>query len=294
MVLQVSGVGLVCAGNKIGEKSPKYPFIAVSFILSLSFALVTVAKAEEPAIGHSLPEFYIGVDNQITLTRGIYEGLANPNYNRLTLLVAHREGTPHFHGIGTYSYSGPSSNPVVNPTNSNNRIPETSTGLPPLSLIAGKGIFQNSFVSAATGEEYSNLLMQSVATINNSSDLGEQALFNSSGGRWNRSLGNANLSLQLLEISDGLTVANSLGQTILANAGDIYAIGTGDNFSFLPKFLASRPGKYSASFKLVDLSLSWGESGIFNLDFQTVTEPSTLIALILFGSILLTRSSSKN
>lgn len=239
MVLQVSGVGLVCAGNKIGEKSPKYPFIAVSFILSLSFALVTVAKAEEPAIGQSLPEFYIGVDNQITLTRGIYAGLANPNYNRLTLLVAHREGTPHFHGIGTYSYSGPSSNPVVNPTNSNNRIPETSTGLPPLSLIAGKGIFQNSFVSAATGEEYSNLLMQSVATINNSSDLGEQALFNSSGGRWNRSLGNANLSLQLLEISDGLTVANSLGQTILANAGDIYAIGTGDNFSFLPKFLAS-------------------------------------------------------
>ena len=70
MVLQVSGVGLVCAGNKISEKSPKSPFIAVSFILSLSFALVTVAKAEEPAIGQSLPEFYIGVDNQITLTRG--------------------------------------------------------------------------------------------------------------------------------------------------------------------------------------------------------------------------------
>jgi len=117
MVLHVSGVGLVCADKKSCEKSPKSPFIAVSFILSLSFALVTVAKAEEPAIGQSLPEFYIGVDNQITLTRGIYEGLANPNYNRLTLLVAHREGTPHFHGIGTYSYSGLSSNPVVNPTN---------------------------------------------------------------------------------------------------------------------------------------------------------------------------------
>jgi len=91
MVLQVSRVGLVCDANKIRKKSPTSPFIAVSFILSLSFALVTVAKAEEPAIGQSLPEFYIGVDNQITLTRGIYEGLANPNYNkeffRIVLLV---------------------------------------------------------------------------------------------------------------------------------------------------------------------------------------------------------------
>ncbi|MDB9423839.1 MAG: PEP-CTERM sorting domain-containing protein [Microcystis aeruginosa] len=33
---------------------------------------------------------------------------------------------------------------------------------------------------------------------------------------------------------------------------------------------------------------------MFNLDFPTVPEPSTLIALILFGSILLTRSRSKN
>ncbi len=92
MVLQVSGVGLVCAGNKIGEKSPKSPFIAVSFILSLSFALVTVAKAEEPAIGQSLPEFYIGVDNQITLTRGIYEGLANPNTKSVEYMLLIRTG----------------------------------------------------------------------------------------------------------------------------------------------------------------------------------------------------------
>ncbi|WP_287170365.1 MULTISPECIES: PEP-CTERM sorting domain-containing protein [unclassified Microcystis] len=33
---------------------------------------------------------------------------------------------------------------------------------------------------------------------------------------------------------------------------------------------------------------------MFYLDFQTVPEPSTLIALIMFGSILLTRSRSKN
>ena len=67
MVLQVSGVGLVCADNKSREKSTKSLFIAVSFILSLPFALLTVAKAEEPAIGQSLPEFYIGVDNHCLL-----------------------------------------------------------------------------------------------------------------------------------------------------------------------------------------------------------------------------------
>jgi hypothetical protein len=298
MVLQISGVDL---DRKSAKNQPKPLAIAISLLLTIPFSFGSIAQAEEMGIelnlDQSLPEFYIGVDNQSILTRGIYAGLANPNYNRLTFLFAHREEDPltnHFHGIGAYSYSGLVSNPEIIPTNTNSRIPETYTGLRPIALIPGIGVFQNSFVSSANGEEYSNLLMRPVATINDSSELGEQTLFNSSGGRWNQSLGGAEISLQLVAISEGLTITNDLGTTILENVGDTYAIGSGDDFSFLPKFVASRSGKYSATFKLLDPSGSWGESGIFNLDFETVPEPSTVIGLILFGSMLFTRLSRKN
>ncbi|MBD2345132.1 all3515 family Zur-repressed PEP-CTERM protein [Anabaena subtropica] len=241
-------------------------------------------------------EYYIGLDGLRVLTGGMYAGLENPNYNRLTFLFAHREEdftTNHFHGIGVYSYSGLLDSPTINPSNTNNRIPETYTGQLPLQLLPGKGAFSGRLVNTATGEEYSNIKIESIATLATATDEDDQYLFNSSGGRWQSSLTGATIGLQLLEISSGLNIADETGVNIFNSVGDIYTIGTGDDFTFKPKFwtdAAATLGKYSATFKLVDISTNSSrtpllESGTFSFDFRVeqVPEPSTTVSLGLLG-----------
>jgi hypothetical protein len=307
MVSHISEPSAFVTTTKPEQPRQKAVAMLVGFLLIIPLEFASIARAEDPGIGYELdpgqhlPEFYVAIDNQTTLTRGIYAGLPNPNFNRLTLLFAHREENPatnHFHGIGTYTYSGLPANPVVLATNTNNRIPETYTGLSPLTLSRGKGAFENYFVSAATSEEYSNLLLQPIAVLGTSTDPGEQILLNSSAGRWTNSLGNAAISLQLVAISEGLSITNPFGVTILPNIGDIYSIGSGDNFSFLPQFVASRLGRYSATLRLLDTGENigrspLGESGTFSFDFQTVPEPSSLVGLGLFGAIFLIRVYAK-
>lgn len=308
MVWNSPRLGVICGGFE----PQKSGLMGIGLLLSVPLAVgiaVAAAKAEDIGPGYEFdpgqefPEFYIGVDGQETLTRGVYAGLANPNYNRLTFLFAHREEDPltnHFHGIGAYSYSGPFSSPTINPTNTNNRIPETYTGLPPLRLVPGAGIYQGRLVTIPSAEEYSNLRMKPVAAINKSSDLGEQILFNSSGGRWKGSLADAAIALQLVAITEGLNIANSSGVDILKNIGDTYTIGSGDDFSFLPTFWlgsSAQPGKYSATFKLLDVGstqdrTAFKQSGTFTIDFQTVPEPSTVVGLGLLGLMALMRSRS--
>jgi hypothetical protein len=299
-------LGVICAGFE----RQKSGLIGIGLLLSVPLAAgiaVAPALAEDTGPGYEFdpgqefPEFYIGVDGQETLTRGIYAGLPNPNYNRLTFLFAHREDDPltnHFHGIGTYSYSGPFSSPTINPTNTNNRIPETYTGLPPLKLVPGEGIYQGRLITIPSGEEYSNLRMKPVAALNKSSEIGEQILFNSSLGRWKGSLADAEIALELVAITEGLNIANPLGVDILKNVGDTYTIGRRDDFSFLPTFwlgAGAKPGKYSATFKLLDVGTTEGstafqESGTFNLDFEKVPEPSTVLGLGLLGLMAVMRS----
>jgi hypothetical protein len=52
-------------------------------------------------------DYFVAVDSLETLTSGTFEGLANPNFGRLTLLVAHRfvedPTRNHFHAIGAYT-----------------------------------------------------------------------------------------------------------------------------------------------------------------------------------------------
>ena len=234
--------------------------------------------------------FYVGVDGRPIVTTGIYAGLPNPNYNRLTFLFSHVEEIPadnHFHGIGAYSYSGTADSPVVSSTSANNRIPEPYALLPPLSLTPGTGVFAGRQVTQPGENEYSNLLMTSVASLLNYNDPGAQILHDSSAGRWNGALANASVALEVVSLTPGLKIANEAGQTLLSQVGDLFTIGQGDSLSFRPVFWteATAKGAYSATFKLRDVSggNNFADSGTFSIDVATVPESSTLLGLGVFG-----------
>lgn len=289
-----------CSKKQVTQTGQVSASIAVSFLIAAPLVLSTAfasSQAHGAVIGND--EFYIGLDGSKVLNRGTYTGLENPNYNRLTFLFAHREDDPttnHFHGIGAYSYSGSVKNPTIDSTNTNNRIPETYTGQPPLTLLPGTGIYSDRLISTATKEEYSNLKIQSVASLKTSPQPADQYLFNSSDGRWQPSLKGATIGLQLASISNGLNIADSAGANILKSVGDTYTIGSGDNFSFSPTFWtdATAPlGTYSATFKLVDLGTGnnrtpFQESGTFNVDFRVkaVPEPSNTVSFSLAGLLV--------
>jgi hypothetical protein len=280
----------------------KQAYIAVGFFAAAPLVVsTTIAPAQAHGTHGDDTEYYIGLDGLQVLTSGTYAGLENPNYNRLTFLFAHREEDPtrnHFHGIGSYSYLGSVASPSINYTNANNRIPETYTGIPPLKLLPGTGIYAGRLISYDTHEEYSNLNIQSITSLAGALEADDQYLFNSSRGRWQSSLAGATIGLQLLEISSGLNIANEAGDNILSSIGDIYTLGGGDDFSFTPTFWTQKtatPGTYSATFKLVDLSDNYLESGTFSFDFRVekVPEPSTTIALGFAGLLALSISHLK-
>lgn len=271
-------------------------FVAAPLVWS-----VGVAPAKADGIHSDDTELYVALDRLQALASGTYAGLDNPNYNRLTFLFAHREADPtrnHFHGIGTYSYLGNVDNTSINSTNANNRIPETYTGILPLQLLPGTGIYADRLLSTDTHEEYSNLTIASVTSLAGATEADDQYLFNSSGGRWRSPLTGTTIGLQLVEISNGLNIANESGENILQSIGDIYTLGGGDDFAFTPTFWTQKtatPGKYSATFKLVDLSSNHLESGTFSFDFRVeqVPEPSTTIGLGLAGLLALSLSHLK-
>ena len=100
-----------------------------SLMLIAPLALIGSVASNQVAIAQSEPahtydsdyeHFYIGVDGFDLLQSGNYAGLENPNSGRLTFLYSHVEEDPttnHFHGIGSYSYSGAVDSPTINSTN---------------------------------------------------------------------------------------------------------------------------------------------------------------------------------
>jgi hypothetical protein len=190
--------------------------------------------------------------------------------------------------------------PTINSTNINNRIPETYTGLPPLTLQLGTGIYADKLVSTSTEEEYSSLTIEAVSSLQTNEDPGAQYLFNSSNGRWSESLANAMPALELVSITDGLNIADEQGLNILTQVGDTYTLGSGDDISFTPTFwtdTSASAGTYSATFRLLDLGNtndgSFHESGTFNLDFQVtpVPEPSAFLGVGAFALLALFRKN---
>lgn len=274
----------------------------LALIGSVTSTQVAIAQSE-PNQSQDYEHFYIGVDSFDVLQNGDYAGLENPNHARLTFLFSHVEEDPatnHFHGIGSYSYSGAVDNPTINSTNTNNRIPETYTQLPPLTLQLGTGIYTDKLVSTSTGEEYSNLTIKAVLSLKSNEDIGAQYLFNSSNGRWNNSLADAMPSLELVSITDGLNIADEQGLNILTEIGDTYTLGSGDDISFTPTFwtdTSASAGTYSATFRLLDLGSnnddSFRKSGTFNLDFQVtpVPEPPAFLGVGAFALLAFLRKN---
>jgi hypothetical protein len=97
---------------------------------------------------------------------------------------------------------------------------------------------------------------------------------------------------------------------VLANIGDTYTLGQGDNFAFRPVFSVADTdplGTYSATFRLRDLQANgaFAQSGTFSINVQnaqSVPEPSAILSLVVFGGavvllrrrIQFSRSTARN
>lgn len=229
--------------------------------------------------------FYTGLDNLETLTSGSYAGLANPNLGRLTLLFNHGD---HFHGIGTYSYTGPTGSPTVIPTSANNRIPEISSGENPLPLSPGAGLYTGALANHPGPSEYSDIVFNSFNQLDSfGPGTPETILFQSSAGRWNTSLTGSQIALELLSITPGLNVGTLLSTNIFAGPNSTYLLGDGSGFEFTPVFWTNAgvsSGTYSVTMRLVDLQASPSAalpSGEFSFDFAVTSVPEPGSALLI-------------
>ena len=269
-------------------------------VLAALVASAGAVHAAEPIRATEGIGFYVGIDSLATITSGTYASLANPNYGRLTVLFDHGN---HFHGIGAYSYTGPGNAPSVSDTNANNRIPELSARIDPmpgtLALTAGSGDYAGLLVSGVLPETtphhaYSYLGFSSIQSLAGNTPGSERdVLFNSSSGRWNAALDDVNVALKLEYITPGLKVAAN-GDADLFDTGNLYLLGAGDSFDFLPVFWTAAnaaPGTYSAQFSLVNpgSNADVRDSGTFHFDFSVaapVPEPTTT-AMLLGGLLMI-------
>lgn len=238
--------------------------------------------------------FYIGYDGLSTLTSGMYAGLSNPNSNRLTLLLDHGN---HFHGIGTYSYTGPTASPAILSTNTNNRIPEISSKEEPLPLAQGNGIYADTLRTNVSSSEYSYLGIASIQSLaNHPSGSMEDVLFQSSNNRWSDQLNDGEIGLRLVESTPGLHIGTETTKDVYAGS-EIFTLGAGNDFEFKPVYwvdTAAPAGIYSATFELLNTETGSSilDSGTFHFDFNVspIPEPRTyamfLAGLLLAGSIV--------
>ena len=245
------------------------------FVVTLAIAMLPAAQAQAGVRHDEGIGFYIGLDGRTTVPSGGYAGLPEANAGRLTLLFDHGD---HFHGIGTYSYAGPSPHPAVLDTNANNRIPEISSGEPGVSLTTGSGIYTERRRSSVGDSEYSFLGMASLQSLKGFTPGSDEAiLFNSSGGRWSGSLDGVTIGLKLLSSSPGLTIGTE-SLTNLFSVSDTILLGAGNAWTFNPVYSVTdgaAPGTYSAELQLVNLNplSDIGDSGRFYLDFAVAAAP---------------------
>jgi hypothetical protein len=245
---------------------------------TLSVAALALGLFVPAAVCHGEPaDYFVAVDGLETVASGTFAGLPNPNFGRLTLLVAHRfpedPTSNHFHAIGAYTLASLEGGPPFEiSTSTNNRIPEQSTGFLPLSLHAGAGLHRKHLVSLPTESEYSNLRLASIQSLASlPPDSPDGLLFLSSGGRWASPLDGALVALQRVSLTPGLHVFNEFGPILLER---LHVLGDGNTLALFPTYVTHRlapVGTYSATLKLVDLRGSeprLGDSGRFTFDFR--------------------------
>lgn len=247
---------------------------------------LSAASRHDEGIG-----FYIGYDSLATVASGTYAGLSNPNMNRLTLLLDHGE---HFHGIGTYSYSGPAGAPDVLSTNVNNRIPEISSNEAPLVLAPGSGLYAGTLRTEVGSSEYSYLGIASIQSLSgHAAGSAEDVLFRSSNNRWSGQLNNTDIALRLVESTAGLHVGTETTKDIFASS-DVFGLGAGNSLEFEPVYWVdgtAPSGTYSATFELLNTQTGSAikDSGTFHFDFAVspVPEPGTY-AMLIAGLLVVT------
>jgi len=249
--------------------------------------------------------FFVGIDSRATLVSGAYIGQPNPNFNRLTFFSPHSDpvtpGNNHYHGIGSYTYYGPSNAPVVAPTNSGWRIPEVYTGQAPLTLTpATTGLYAGKLISAPTAEHFSTIRLKSVHTLRTNITAGpvtnyygygssEHWLYNSSGGLRTQSMTGATIALELVSLTPGLHLGDATTLDIATAPGDRVTLGDGNSFIWNPVLWteATAPvGTYEIKFKLVDTANSGPlESGIVTIQFRVTSGPALTIGQFVHVSM---------
>lgn len=256
-----------------------------------TFGLLTALSLSHTALAEALggSEYFVGRDRRETLNSGVYSGLANPNFGRLTMLW---NDIDHFHSIGAYSYSGPVESPTVISTNANNRIPEIHSLQPPLPLALGSGaLYGDKLVNQhEPGLTYSAIGLLAIdALYGNASGSPEDILLNSSAGRWSGSVGGTTVAIELISISNGLNVGDA--DTLdLFETNSVYSLGAGAAIDFAPVFWTlsnAAPDTYSATFRFLDVGpagvLSAG--GTFSFDFTPAPVPLPAAGWLLMGAL---------
>lgn len=280
---------------------------AVALAVAATLAGATRSDAgPEPGI----VTYHVGFDNAELIGFGDYIGLSNPNYQRLSFLLSHTSEenatSNHFHRIGAYSYTGDSLNPTP-AFHGNDRVPEPYQGDDGLALLPGSGAFAGKLVSGLGAlvrpedhieEEYGNL---TIAPIDNLFQYDGQPdpdgdydqhpghyLLNASGGAYKGSIADVTVGMKLVGLSDGLSIHDQSGASLLGTIDDVVTLGPGDDWSINPVFAIDEGGplgaSYSATFVLTDQSASpqFGDSAPFTFDFVAVPEPGSA-ALFCFG-----------
>ena len=276
---------------------------------SLVFAAAWVALGVQADDGSRFSEgigYYVGIDSRVTFPSGTYAGQVNPNVGRLSFLFDHGD---HYHGIGTYSLSGPAGAPVVEPTNANNRIPElysrTGGDTDAIRLLPGSGAFAGGWASAVLPEgtathDYSHLGVASVQSLNGLSPMAD-VLFHSSGDRWSALYQNVSVGLKLVSATPGLKLAAG-GMMDIFGGGNTFTLGASDSFEFKPTYYVgagAAAGVYTAQFQLVNLgsNLNARDGGNFYIDVSVpaIPEPGTwamLAAGLLFVAVRARRAAA--
>jgi hypothetical protein len=253
----------------------------MSHRIRLQAALTVVFVSVVPsAVRAELHSYYIGVDNQAVIPSGIYAGLPNPNYNRLTFLYAHtfpsNPASNHYHSKARLIYTGPnlgSSTLVI--TSPSDYVPEGTN--PPIQLLPGAGLYAGKLVTQPY-DSWSDLTIANTQSLGSfPPGSGEHFLFNSSGGRWADPFSDADVHLELVSLTPGLNWGSPTSLNVLVNPGDDVHVGEGNEmFEFTPVLWvdASAPvGIYEATFRIVDESGIYGTAGNVRI-ITFVPEPS--------------------
>jgi len=270
---------------------------ALFFAVTMLFVL---PQARAEVLG-----YYVGVDTQTTIPTGTYATLPNPHANRLTLLYAHPSydvpSSSHYHRKAFFTYTGPAGSPTTVQNSAANLpsfLPENNIPLP---LTAGTGIYSGKIRSS-----FDPLNEYSLLTTNTTFDLTQQPgytpttvegyLYNSSGGRYNGSLGDTTVSLRLDAISPGLNIGTPTSLSAgFSGVGSSIVLGTGNTWSgdFDPVFWADSTMAFgtplSATFTLVaggTNTAGIGNSAQFTHNFSAVPEPGTYVLLGCAGIVV--------